>query len=69
MNLIGGIIETNTPTLQAHLDEIARIRLSQHTLGPEGSDALDFLEVSKWGLRDLMTVAYLMGRADQLQGH
>lgn len=45
------------------IEQIAREHLDIETLENRGSDALDFHEVSVWGLRKALSEAYQAGRA------
>jgi len=55
------------PGIKFELERIARHHLGVDTLEERRSDALDFWEVSVWGLRDALLAAYLLGAEEAVE--
>jgi len=57
--------ETMNKRIEKKLETIAKEHLFMETLETRNSDGLDFHEVSVWGVKKALEMAYELGRAER----
>lgn len=57
--------ETMNKGIEKKLETIAKEHLFMETLETRNSDGLDFHEVSVWGVKKALEMAYELGRAER----
>ena len=57
--------ETMNKGIEKKLETIAKEHLFMETLETRNSDGLDFHEVSVWGVKKALEIAYELGRAER----